>query len=136
VGLVEAGALLHDITKTRALQTGENHSQTGALLLEQLGYGEVAELVARHVNLDSGQGTDPHISEAMVVNYADKRVMHDRMVDLEKRFEDILKRYGTKPERVERIRNTKIQAQEIERKIFSHLDITPQQLETLIHEEN
>ena len=36
-GLVLAAALLHDITKTRSLTTQENHAQTGALYLRELG---------------------------------------------------------------------------------------------------
>ncbi|HEY1405367.1 MAG TPA: HDIG domain-containing protein, partial [Spirochaetota bacterium] len=35
--LVCAGALLHDITKTRALQTGEHHDHTGGDFIRSMG---------------------------------------------------------------------------------------------------
>ncbi|MCD6486780.1 MAG: HDIG domain-containing protein, partial [Syntrophobacterales bacterium] len=36
--LVQAAALLHDITKTRSIETHENHAQTGKQLLIRLDY--------------------------------------------------------------------------------------------------
>ena len=36
VALVEAGALLHDITKTVSIQTKENHAKTGGELLDMV----------------------------------------------------------------------------------------------------
>ena len=43
--LVIAAALLHDITKTRSFKTGENHANTGARLMESLGYREVGDII-------------------------------------------------------------------------------------------
>ena len=43
------------------------------------------------------------VDEAMVVNYADKRVMHERVVSLTKRFIDLMERYGADDARRERI---------------------------------
>jgi putative nucleotidyltransferase with HDIG domain len=132
--LIEAGALLHDITKTRALKTGENHSETGAQLLEQLGFSEVAIVVGQHVNLTPQENVSFSLTEAKVVNYSDKRVMHDQIVNLDERFEDIRARYGTTPEKIQRIRQTEKQARDLERKILSHLSIPQAYLERLIHE--
>lgn len=39
----------------------------------------------------------------MLVNYADKRVMHDKVVSLARRFVDLMERYGTEDARRERI---------------------------------
>ena len=134
LSLIEAGALLHDITKTRGLRTGENHSKTGARLMEQLGFPEVARVVAQHVNLDPQEYGYSSLTEAEVVNYSDKRVMHDQIVTLDERFEDIRDRYGATPERIERIRQTERQARDLERKILSHLAISQMDLERLIYE--
>ncbi len=134
MALVEAGALLHDITKSRAIVSGENHTATGAELLMQHGYPRVAEVVAQHVNLHPLTLDSACITEAEVVNYADKRVMHDQLVDLEQRFLDILDRYGKSIERVERIKGTEKEVRRVENKIFALLPITPQQLEALIDE--
>lgn len=134
--LVEAGALLHDITKTQAIKTGENHSETGAALLNELGFPQVAEVVAQHVNVFDRNGSGAAITEAEVVNYADKRVMHDQLVGLTLRFRDIRKRYGSTLERVERITRTEQETQLIEKKLFAHLTISPGDVERLIHEKN
>lgn len=91
--LVFAGALLHDITKTRSFTTGENHAQSGGTYLRDKGYREVAEIVRQHVCLDR-YPSPPVIDEAAVVNYADKRVLNDRIVTLEERMLYILDRYG------------------------------------------
>ncbi len=50
--LVQAAALLHDITKTRSFETEENHALTGGQVLTDLGYPEIGNLVRQHVRLD------------------------------------------------------------------------------------
>ena len=95
--LVEAASLLHDIAKVASFRTRENHSLAGARLLRELGFLEVAEVVRQHVVLDPG--LDPgRVTEAAVVNYADKRVRHTQIVSLAERFKDLKKRYGKSPE--------------------------------------
>ena len=134
--LIEAGALLHDITKSKAIKTGENHSETGAELLATLGYPEVASIVSQHVKIHQPGNTRNPVSEAEIVNYADKRVMHDHFVSLGQRFRDIRERYGKTKERLERIKETEIQVQAIEYKIFSILPMTSEDLEKYVHETN
>lgn len=125
--LVRAAALLHDITKTRSLETGENHARTGAELLTSLGYPEVGGIVGRHVRLGSCfDGTLP--GETEIVNYADKRVLHDRITSLEERMEYILTRYGKTPEDVLRIRDTWKQTEALEKRLFRHLPFSPDQV--------
>ena len=58
--------------------------------MQEMGYGELAGLVANHVLLPPDQPLD----ETMVVNYADKRVTHDQLVTLTERFDYITQRYG------------------------------------------
>jgi uncharacterized protein len=79
--LVMAAALLHDITKPRSFKTGENHAQTGGTYLTALGFPEVGSIIRQHVMLDQYFAA-PHPSEAEVVNYADKRILHDQVVSL------------------------------------------------------
>jgi putative nucleotidyltransferase with HDIG domain len=52
--LIRAAALLHDITKTRSFRTQEDHAETGARLIADLGYPEVAGIVGQHVRLPLG----------------------------------------------------------------------------------
>jgi hypothetical protein len=95
-----------------------------------MGYERVSEVVAGHIQVSKEM--DPSVvSEEEVVNYADKRVRHDRIVSLEERFNDLKDRYG---------RNLKVSGEwgkleqatfEIEAKIFSILEINPNDLQHL-----
>jgi len=96
---VDRAALLHDLCKMDALTSGGDHALMAQEELSRLGYPFIGEIVGQHVRLKSLD-----LNEAMVVNYADKRVMHDRIVSLPERFEDLMARYGTDEARRERIR--------------------------------
>ena len=75
--LVTAGALLHDLGKTPCLGTLNNHAELGAGILDELGYPHVAQVVREHVHLDVTIMDPRPLREAEVVNYADKRVLHE-----------------------------------------------------------
>ncbi|MCP4605045.1 MAG: HDIG domain-containing protein [Proteobacteria bacterium] len=98
LALVEAGALLHDITKTKCLGTKENHAETGEKLLAELGYPKTGRVVGEHIIPDDRGDT---LTPAEIVAYADKRVLHDKVVDLEERFGYLMERYGSFPEALE-----------------------------------
>lgn len=122
--LVSASALLHDITKARSFETGENHSETGAELLSERGYIRVGRIVRQHVRLDAYDlQADP--SEAVLVNYADKRVLHDRVVSLDRRMAYIRDRYGQTPAHLSRIDALWRLSAEMERRIFRNLPFAP-----------
>jgi len=124
---VQAGALLHDITKTKSITTGEDHARTGSELLEKLGFKSISEIVRQHVMTDNAAHS-PWISEIEIVNYADKRVLHNKVVTLRKRFDDLRTRYGINQERVYLISQSEKRAIEVEKKIFSKLDVPPDAL--------
>jgi putative nucleotidyltransferase with HDIG domain len=122
--LVRAAALLHDITKTRSFQTGENHARTGAEFLSSLGYPEVGGIVGQHVRLAAYfDGNLP--GEAEIVNYADKRVLHEKITSLAERMEYILTRYGKTPGDVLRIRDTWEKTEALEKRLFQRLPFSP-----------
>ena len=123
--LVRAAALLHDITKSRSLRTGEPHADTGAVLLRERGFPEVAEIVRQHVRLDI-YDSGPPIAPAEVVNYADKRVLHDRVAPLTDRLGYILERYGTEPAARDRIRRIWKRTLDLEEKLFRPLPFAPE----------
>jgi putative nucleotidyltransferase with HDIG domain len=128
--LVEAASLLHDLTKTESFKTKEDHAWTGSQVLKEMGYEKVGDVVAQHIWLS--HEVDPlFVSEEEVVNYADKRVMHNRVVSLEERFKDLRIRYGKDPEGMRYLRRMEKVVQEIEQKIFSILQIDPSDLEGL-----
>ncbi|MDD5171347.1 MAG: HDIG domain-containing protein [Syntrophales bacterium] len=125
--LVEAAALLHDIMKTRSLTTGENHAATGAEFVAALGYRRVADVIAQHVVImdDLSYG---HPTEADVVNYADKRVLHDQIVSLQERRDYIMRRYGTEHVAQERIARNWQRVEATEQKLFRFLTFAPDDL--------
>jgi putative nucleotidyltransferase with HDIG domain len=125
--LVQAAALLHDITKSRSFETAENHALTGGQQLTDLGYAAIGNLVRQHVRLD--EYSDPNdISEAVIVNYADKRVLHDRIVSLDERMRYIQQRYGTQPQHKQRIQLLWDKTQILEKQMFKQLPFSPEDL--------
>ena len=123
--LVTVGALLHDLGKTPCLGTLTNHAELGAGILAELGYPHLAQVVREHVHLD-GAIMDPRpLREAEVVNYADKRVLHEAVVTLTARFADLKVRYGRTPEALARIHATEVKSQALEDRLFAPLRLTP-----------
>ena len=108
--LVTVGALLHDLGKTACLGTLTNHAELGAGYLEELGYPHVAQVVREHVHLDVTITDSRPLREAEIVNYADKRVLHEEVVTLAARFADLKVRYGRTPEALARIQATEVRA--------------------------
>lgn len=129
--LIRASALLHDITKTRSFKTGENHAESGGRLLAKLDYPEVGEIVAQHVRLRVYNGSK-RADEAGIVNYADKRVLHDKIVTFSQRMEYIAERYGHVAEFGKKLSWIWEKSIELEEKIFSRLDFEPDDLAELL----
>ena len=127
LNVVEAAALLHDITKTRSFKTGENHADTGSRLLESMGYKEVGDIVRQHVRLDTYSVSDS-ITEVEIVNYADKRVLHDQVVGLKERKAYIFEKYGKSPENKNRLIGLWKETEKLENRIFQNLPFDPEQL--------
>ena len=125
--LVQASAILHDITKTRSFQTKESHDKTGAKFLSELGYPEVGNIVRQHVVLDE-YFLPEFPTEAEIVNYSDKRVLHDQVVSLKERENYILERYGTEPIYRQRIRMLWRQTEKLEKKLFNCLPFSPAEM--------
>jgi uncharacterized protein len=123
--LIESGALLHDIAKTATLDNGGEHARLGAQWLTDLGYPAVAEIVREHVWLSRHPSEPGPLREVEIINYADKRVLHDLVVSLAQRFSDLRTRYGRTPEIVNRITSNEQRSLVLERKIFSLINLTP-----------
>ncbi len=135
LNLVQAGALLHDITKTRSIETHENHAQTARELLISLDYPEVGAIVGQHVLLDKYFASDSP-TEADVVNYSDKRVIHDKVGSLTQRMNYIMKRYGTEPERREYIKRLWEKTRLLENRLFHFCPLSPEDMEGLLGQDN
>lgn len=128
--LVEAAALLHDIAKIHCVKSGERHDEIGADLLRTMGYDRVADVIEQHINLNQKY---KGLTEEELVFYADKRVMHDRIVPLSKRFKDVKERYASdNPDIMEKIGFTERKSYRLEKKIFKNLEFSPKDLVKLL----
>jgi len=94
--LVIAASLLHDITKTRAIDTKEPHDITGAQELRKLELYAIADIVEEHVKLKNFN-MNSELEAKEIVYYADKRVMHSTIVSIDERIDDIISRYAFNP---------------------------------------
>lgn len=126
---VIAGALLHDIAKTRCLQNNGHHAKDGQFICNELGYPHIGEIVLEHVML---KDFNKHLyikgefGAKELVYYADKRVRHDQIVSLQERLDYILERYGKGDRsKEEHIARNFSAALKFEKLLFVHLDFEP-----------
>lgn len=126
--LLEAGALLHDISKMTSITNGGDHARMGGERVVELGCPELKPIIARHVDLGEWDENGP-VTEVELVNYSDKRVMHTTIVSLEERFDDLINRYGHTQWARERITSHRTVLINLEQKIFSRLGTSPEDLE-------
>ena len=89
IDLVTSSGLLHDLCKGKPGHAGP------AEILEEIGYGQVARIVALHTDIQlKGHCTD----EAALVHLADKFVKGDLVVSLEDRFDGPLRKFAERPD--------------------------------------
>ncbi|MGL1931900.1 MAG: HD domain-containing protein [Desulfotalea sp.] len=139
--LTIAGALLHDIAKTGCIEKECcHHGEVGQQICKDLGYPEISHIVIQHIILD------PFLKEnyeqgffdpASIVYYSDKRVMHDQIVELDKRLAYIIKRYGKNDAKIiAGIQKNFHAAQLLEKHLFSHLNFSPESLKEFANQIN
>jgi len=118
---VQSAALLHDIAKTRTIGSKElRHDMIGGQIMRDMGYDAIAEIVESHVvfeRFNPGGG----LEEREIVFYADKRVMHDRIVSIDDRVDDLVERYGINQRIVKLITENKAFVLQLESKLQSFL---------------
>ncbi len=129
---VIAGALLHDIAKTRCLKNNSHHARDGQSICMELGYPEIGAIVLEHVVLRdfNRELYQKGIFGAKeLVYYADKRVRHDQVVTLADRLSYIVERYGNNdPIKEKRIQENFAATITFESLLFSHLNYQPEEL--------
>ena len=130
--LVISGALLHDIAKTPCLNSNCDHAKIGAEICRQHGFPEIAAIVEQHVILwdyDRERYRTGDFTAREIVYYADKRVRHNVVVNLDERLEYILDRYGKgNPERQGLIRENFNKCITLEQHLFHWLPFGPKDL--------
>jgi len=86
--------LLHDLDKRVWRESGLQHGEKGAKILEQRNFHEVAEIIRRHqVFTVMDPDRIPSTWEQKVVYLADKYVEKDRLVGMPARFDHFRERY-------------------------------------------
>ncbi|MFZ2447050.1 MAG: HD domain-containing protein [Syntrophobacteraceae bacterium] len=128
--LIETGALLHDVGKERTLGTGEDHAAVGAEMLAGIVHPAAARIVREHILLEPSHLEGP-LTESILVNYSDKRVMHEQVVSVQTRYYDLIARYAKTPRHRARLLEKLDLYLALEEKIFSHLSVGPQGAEIM-----
>lgn len=124
MALLRASCLLHDIGKYPCVLDGTRyHDIRGGEILGEEGFPEVGRIVAQHVVLQAPAAD--RVREEHVVFYADKRVVHDKIVSLDERFDYLCDTYGKTAGAVKQLMLMKDDTIRVEEKIFGHLDFRP-----------
>ena len=76
-----------------------------------------------------GAKNGPQTWEEKILNYADKRVAHDKIVSLEQRRQDALKRY--QKHKYIKVDKRHKELLELEKEIFDKIDIKPEDIQKL-----
>ena len=130
--LIIAGALLHDIAKTPCLNNKWDQAEEGSKICIQLGFPEIAEIVKEHVRLFS-YAEDRYKQGIFlakdIIFYADKRVNHSSVVNLQERLAYILDKYGNNdPVRCQVIKENFKRCQNLESWICLNAGCSPEDL--------
>ena len=121
--LLIASALLHDIAKTESIHENKmRHDLLGGEILRNLGFDEIAVIVENHVIFKDFDEAGP-LTEKDIIYYADKRVMHDKVVTIDARVEDLATRYGLTEKLKHMIVDNKKFISRLEAKIQRHMNI-------------
>ena len=109
-----AAGLLHDIAKMHCVEHGGSHAQVGAAwVVQKTGQHLVAQGVLFHVYWP-WQLSFESWPLPLIIEYADKRVMHDKFVGLDERFKDLMERYGKDQRAKANMHKMERQARELE----------------------
>lgn len=129
--LVRASCLLHDIGKYPCIVDGKGaHDVRGEQILMEEGFPSVARVVVQHVILRSEKGAP--IREEHIVYYADKRVVHDEVVNLDARFVYLNETYGNFPDAEKWLMRMKNETLRLENQIFQLIDFRPEDVAHLL----
>ncbi len=127
-----AGALLHDIAKSKCIEEECNHAEVGQDICIHHGYPEIGEIVGEHVILHSfshARLAAGLFTAKDIIYYADKRVRHDQIVSLDQRLEYILERYGNNDAKRQHLILINFKkCQDLESYLFAYMPYIPSEL--------
>lgn len=119
-------ALLHDLFKITAK---DKHSEEVYKFLNDLGKNKIALIAYKHdFSAIIHPDKKPITLEEKILNYSDKRVKHDEIVTINKRFDDFKQRYNPNEENPEWVKKAIDIYFELEKELFKPLDIGPEDI--------
>lgn len=124
--LVSRAALLHDVGKVEEIEGGDKHDRVGERILKKEGYEELGIFCSKHF---LGREKDLKTWEEKIISYVDKRVLHDKIVDMKARFEDGAVRYPDSYR--DGVEEDIARSYEIEKDIFVKIDASPEDINLL-----
>ena len=117
IGLIRGAGLCHDV-----LRVEDKHWEAGADLLEHLGYQDEADIVRVHMTYDFHDFS--HLNETDIVCLADRLVMENHYVGLDRRIAYILEKAGNDPCSRERISGKKEETRQLMEEIEKNIGQT------------
>lgn len=126
--VVDMASLLHDIAKSRTIieKRKDIHWVEAEEILAEEGYPELGYICRMHGFSELNKNKNPSW-EAKIVCYADSCVMHDKIVTLQERMDDLKRRYNLGDDEPHLIIWKNIQTE-----IFSKLKIKPSDVKKLV----
>lgn len=124
LSLLQAAAILHDLDKIESGQDMKKHGRPAYDNITTEGYLGVAGIVIKH-NSHSLLNGDMWSWEEVILNYAEKRVIEDRVVSLRERFDYLKVKY---PDYYSAHEDYYTKTKEYEDKIFKLLEMKPEDL--------
>ncbi len=92
--LLDRACILHDIGKMEGIATGGPHELIGSEIVKKHEFRELSEIIRKHpLHYILDKKNAPKTIEEKILFYADKRVMHHKIVLLKQRLADLEKRY-------------------------------------------
>ncbi len=123
IDMVDRASLLHDLDKMLTLRK-PNHGDITEKILSEKGYPELGRIAKLHCSHYLKRDDLPW--EAKIINYADKRSMHDNIVSVKKRFEDFKERYNVSEEEYDP--ELELLSLKLEKEIFDIIGMKPEEL--------
>jgi putative nucleotidyltransferase with HDIG domain len=121
-----AAALLHDIAKIYTVNYPGDHAQIGAAIAVRETHNYmIGQMIYHHVGWPwKVDMQNVYLLHILLLDYADKRVKHDKIVTLEERFTDLRQRYGRSERSLNAIAFSHRQGQEIEKALSECLEVS------------
>lgn len=117
--LVDKAALMHDSLKMYCIENNCRHALEVGKVLSGKGYPEFGEVLKLHGLEEVNNFNETTSLEAKIVWYADKRVNQNNIVTLNKRYEYLKERYGSKnPEKMSEIKSTIENSEKVEEELL------------------